>query len=519
MAQGGGNGMESASDGSETGVRDALVETSAQTSAAQLRPIPGRARLALIIGSLAALLYASINWLLLLWRGLHSIAGRYDFSTYYAAAAALRGDLHANIYDAHVLARVGADAHVLVNPPLPYTYPPLFAILLSPFTFLSFRVLSRVWFLANAALWLGLTLLIAHEIRILLGTTLASATPAHGRRGGSLPAHLSRLVRDDPAPLVAGAAAAILCLSFAPAVQTLALGQIDFIVLAPLALVPWLTRHGHERWTGVAIALAAMLKLTPALLIGYLLLRRRWQAALSALIALAALAILSGALAGPDHLLVSIPQALRVGTGDATLGQNEALFAPLVTLLTLQAPSLAGVAQALSRVLLAGIALWIGWFLWRAPRPSGKASNGTNSREQVGYGIALCAMVLLVPTAWIHHYVWVLPPLALALGLTGAHLVSGLRANGTATRGRRAAAWMLMGVIVCGLALGWNLPYSWDTEQHPAVTHLLGLPLWPLLLELRPLGTLGVVLALSQWYASRDRVTIRASDGGTTGEE
>ena len=35
---------------------------------------------------------------------------------------------------------------------------------------------------------------------------------------------------------------------------------------------------------------------------------------------------------------------------------------------------------------------------------------------------------------------------------------------------------------------------------------------WPLLLELRPLGTLGVVLVLSQWYAGRERVKISASE-------
>ncbi|MGZ6387854.1 MAG: hypothetical protein ACXWQZ_01165, partial [Ktedonobacterales bacterium] len=148
MVRGGGDGTESAS-----GASDALTQTDAQRSVAHMRSLSKRVRLTLVIGSLALLLYALVNWLLLLWRGLHSIAGRYDFSTYYAAAAALRADLHANIYDEHVLARIGADAHVLVNPPLPYTYPPLFAILLSPFTFLSFRVLSRVWLLANATLW------------------------------------------------------------------------------------------------------------------------------------------------------------------------------------------------------------------------------------------------------------------------------------------------------------------------------------------------------------------------------
>ena len=133
-------------------------------------------------------------------------------------------------------------------------------------------------------------------------------------------------------------------------------------------------------------------------------------------------------------------------------------------------------------------------------------------REWIGYGIALCAMVLLAPTAWIHHYIWVLPALVLALGLAGAYLVKGLRTTGTTTRDIGTGAWMFVIAILSALALSWNLPYGWDTEQHPAVSYLLGLPLWPLLLELRPLGTLGVVLVLSQWYAGRERVKISASE-------
>src|SRR5258708_29955271 len=101
----------SQSGGDSTGVAgDAVAHANAHYAhmeTAPADPLTERGRLVLIIGSLALLLYALVNWLLLLWRDLHSIAGRYDFSTYYAAAAALRANLHANIYDESVLARVG----------------------------------------------------------------------------------------------------------------------------------------------------------------------------------------------------------------------------------------------------------------------------------------------------------------------------------------------------------------------------------------------------------------------------
>ncbi len=446
------------------------------------------ARLALLVAALAVFIVSLARWVLALRADLHSIAGRYDFSTYYAAAAALRTNLHANIYDAGVLARAGDAARVLVRPPLPYTYPPLFAILLSPFTRLSFRVLSRVWLVGNAALWLTVALILAVELRALVGDALAS--PDAGRVQGWLPR-----LRADPAPLVAAALAAWLCLSFAPGAQTLGTGQINFLVLAPLALIPWLSRHGHERGVGMAVAIAAMLKLTPALLLIYLALRRRWEALIAALVALAALALLSALLVGPGVLLAALPQALRVGTGDAALGHNEALFAPALTALRLAQPGLAGGAALVTRLLIVALALALGVLLWRTPHPTVGTAPKWGVREAAGYGVALCAMLLLSPAAWVHHYVWLLPPAAIALGIALRQLALAMRS------GRAGAAFTLALVtaLAC-VALGWGLPYGWDTEPQPAVTHVLGLPLWPLALELRPLGALVLLLALAWWH-------------------
>jgi hypothetical protein len=451
--------------------------------------LSARARWALSLGALAVLAVTLLQWALSLFGAAHSEAGRYDFSSYYAAAAALRANPHANIYDPAVLARAGAAGHVLVNPPLPYTYPPLFALLLSPLTTLSFRTLSRIWLFGNAALWLAIAVLLAFEIRALIGDVL----PMGGN--GAIrdrPRLLHLLI--EPSLLVSLALAAWLCLTSAPASQTLATGQINFLVLAPLALIPSLTRHGHERWVGVMVALAAMLKFTPALLIAYLLLRRRWQAALSAVVALFALALISIAVDGPGVFFGALTQALSVGTGDAALGHNEALFAPLTHALTLANPSLGDAVQLAFHLLTAALAVLLGYVLWRrTPRPTPSRRTQAAS-ELAAYGITLCAMVLLSPATWVHHYVWVLPAAAIALGLAVSQLA---RSLGTAHPGQ---ASLLLGVVaLASAALGWGLPYNWDTEPHPLETHLLGLPLWPLLLMLRPLGTLAIALVLALW--------------------
>ena len=464
-----------------------------------------RARLVLTAASLVVLAVALARWVVALYSAAHSIAGRYDFSTYYAAASALRHNPHANIYDAAVLARAGAATGVLVNPPLPYTYPPFFAVVLSPFTALSFRTLSRLWLFGNAALWLAVALVLAGEIRALLGRRLAAAPDADGH-GQAQPEPWWARLRDDPAPLVALAASTWLCLSFAPASQTLDTGQINFLVLVPLALIPWLTRHRHERGVGVMVAIAAMLKFTPALLIAYLLLRRRWEAALAAVVALVALALVSMAVVGPGVFFAAIPQALHVGGGDATLGHNQALFAPLLTALRVNGSSVLGAATIASRVGLAVLAAAFAHVIYHLPRRSPE-SAGADAGEAAAYAVALCAMVLLSPAAWVHHYVWLLPAAAIALGLLTARLLD------TTTGARTRAIGLLGAVVVACWGLGATLPFGWDTDPHPAVTHYLGLPLWPLALEMRPLAALLLVLAL--WLGSQ-HVPARTAEAEVT---
>ncbi len=452
---------------------------------------PLQRRIGMLLAGVALVVLAVMlaRWGQLLWDSLHNEAGRYDFSSYYAAAAALHADLHANIYDNALIGRVGTAAHTLVVPPLPYTYPPLFAILLSPFTAISFRVLSRIWLVGNFALWLAITLLLAREVALILGPRLRSALGVAKPQRFTLSS-----VLDDPTPLVALALVALLSQQFAPAIQTLIIGQINFLVLLPLALVPELSRRGHERWVGVMIALAAMLKFTPAILILYLVLRRRWQAALAAVVALVALALISIAVVGPGVFFAMIPQALRVGGQDTSLGHNEALLASLVSV---GGPPLKYVQYLALGLLLLGT----GYVLWRGPR-EGRA-RGWSEAELAGYGMALCAL-LLNPAAWVHHYVWVLPAAVVALGLACAALLA------ASTREEAIRAWLLAILVVAAcVCLGWGLPYNWDTEPSPPIDVYLGLPraFW---LELRPLATLALLFALGSWY--RHPITRNARD-------
>lgn len=474
------------------------LEPSSETKSVPARVFSARAGIILIGVCAVACLLALAHFGQILDGALHSEAGRYDFSSYYAAGAALRANPRADIYSQAVLNSAGAGAKLLVFPPLPYTYPPLFAIVLSPFTVISFRVLSRAWLALGFALWLGVIPLFAIEIAHLLRPALTLAPPTGEAREVS---RVRRLLM-DPVAWIATALAAWLTVFSTPAAQTMSTGQVNFLVLVPLALVPLLTRRRHERWVGIAVAVAAMLKFTPALLIVYLALRRRWEALIAALVTLAALAVLSALVVGPHSVVASIPQALRVGAGDAGQAHNQALFAPALTELHAGSSSaLALIAKALTALGALALGVW----LFQPAQPS-SARRFDADAENVGYAVALCAMVLISPTAWVHHYVWILPAAAVVIGFSLRHALAS-----PAAFPRRRAVLEMTAALVAILGLTLALPSTWDSDPAPAVRTFLGLRLWPIMLEMRPLATLLLVVLLCAWYGRAKRAAVAAA--------
>src|SRR5579859_3609605 len=454
-----------------------------------------RARLALIAAG--ALLIAAGFWLWTLWHALKLHQGQYDFSQYYAAGYALRHNPHADIYSRLVLSTSGIAAHVLAPIPVPYPYPPLSAILFAPLTLASFPTAATLFLVVNVGLWLTCALLIASEIRHLLGTSLAASTATRV----TPPRRVWARIIADPTSLVALALSALLLFVSRPAAQTLEVGQINFAVLLPLAAIPWLSRHRHERWVGIAIAVAAMLKVTPVLLLAYLVVRRRWEALGAALAALVVLALASIAVVGPDVFFQAPLAILRIGGADTTLHTNESMLGPAINAVATAIPAAMTAARVIQYLLLAALATGIGWLIRSISARPGRdvPMQQTATTESLAYAVALPAVVLLSPVAWAHHYVWLAPAAAIVLAVA-------LRAwaEAVAPHHRRALLVLVAAGIACVL-VNMALPKGWDTD--PTVPGLLfGLPLRPWLQELRPLGGL-LVVALAATLLLRTRTT------------
>jgi alpha-1,2-mannosyltransferase len=447
-------------------------------------------RRGLVLVSAATFALALGIWVWHVENALRIPLGRLDFSDYYVAARALRLDPHANIYSPAVLKGSRMEGQVPFEY-IPYVYPPLLAILLAPLTIFPFPVAASIWLFCNTILWLASMLLVANELRHLLrGTLIADgAVAGTAGMGGPFQAGLWARLLADPSPLVALATAGMLFFASRPAAQTFALGQVDFLVLLPLAIVPWLTRHRHERAVGAAIGLAAMLKITPLVLLGYLVLRRRWTALAAALATLALLAAVSVAVVGPEVFFVNQINILPLGASILSFHNNEAFLVPVASAITDAVPTLAPAVRVAEYAILAALVSAVGWALWRTRRV-GRVSMAEAGAigELPAYAAALCLVVLLAPVAWIHHYIWLVLAIALVLGLAARTTLTGW--GGIPLRW---AVLLLASAVVAAVLVNMPLPYGWDSLPNSQTPVLFGVPLRACFQELRPIGGLLVV--------------------------
>ena len=94
------------------------------------------------------------------------------------------------------------------------------------------------------------------------------------------------------------AVALLLLFVFAPAYDTLLVGQINGFLVLSLALALWAIVRRRDAVLGVSLAVGTVLKLVPAALFVYFLARRRWRASVWFVIGLAVLTLVALPLVG-----------------------------------------------------------------------------------------------------------------------------------------------------------------------------------------------------------------------------
>lgn len=253
----------------------------------------------------------------------------------------------------------------------PFTYPPFAALLLAPLGLMNVHVAYVVWTFVNV---------LALEVAIWIALGLVSP--------GS-PVQRAKFA------LLATAAA----LPTAPVLLNLSVGQINILLL--LLLIADLARR-PGRTQGIAIGIAAGIKLTPLIFIVYFLLTRRTRAAIVAATTFVA-TVLVGFLVLPD------PSARWLGGLAVDTGR-------------MMTPGAAPFNQSILGVLahFPGV-LHTQWFwltLATAVGLAGLAIAAWCSRRGMeAAGVFACAVtgLLISPVSWPFHWVWMGPGLALWL--------------------------------------------------------------------------------------------------------
>ncbi|WP_428982891.1 glycosyltransferase 87 family protein [Phytohabitans maris] len=191
------------------------------------------------------------------------------------------------------------------------------------------------------------------------------------------------------------AIAACLVAAFEPLRETFSFGQVNTLLLFLVAAdLLWLAGRGH-RAAGVGIGLATAVKLTPGIFILYLLITRRWRAAITASATAAGATLLAAALA-PDASRQFWTEMLwntdRVGS--LSFVSNQSLQGVVARLDPVHPSTILWLA-----LVVATLAVWV----WRV--------RGADVRT----GLALTGVVgcLISPVTWVHHLVWLLPALIL----------------------------------------------------------------------------------------------------------
>jgi len=293
---------------------------------------------------------------------------------------------------------------------LGFTYPPFAALVLAPLGALGFR--------ASVALF-------------VVGTAAAVAVTSFWL--------VRPIARRHGVPLwFAFALALPLISTLEPIRETVTFGQINMLLVLLVLTDLLIVAPRWPRLAGICIGIAAAIKLTPAIFIVYLLITRRWRAAVTATATTAAATLVAAAVAWGDswHFwTAALWETGRVGHTDRIA--NQSIFGLLARLTAPQDPNLA--------LWLAPVLPVVGYGLWRARRAA------LAGDEVVGLTLTGFVGGLASPITWPHHLFWFVPALLVLVDV-------GLGEGGSAPHPRRpwplvlaALSWASVTVSVISL--------------------------------------------------------------------
>lgn len=238
---------------------------------------------------------------------------------------------------------------------LPFTYPPVAAVLLAPLALVPAVLAGTVLTLVSVA---------------LMATVLRRFQP--GAAGWLLPA----------------------VLFLEPVRNTLNFGQVNIILMALVAFDVLSVPAGRGR--GALTGLAAAVKLTPAAFVLFFLLKRDYRAAATAGVSFAAVTGLGFLADGRDSVRYWTSTVFQAGrVGHPFYAGNQSLLAVLAR------AGLGSPYELTAWLVLSLAVLVVASFGMRRALAAGEAG--------LALGLNALAALLISPISWSHHWVWCVP--------------------------------------------------------------------------------------------------------------
>jgi len=196
----------------------------------------------------------------------------------------------------------------------------------------------------------------------------------------------------------------LITFSFFPLYYSLYMGQVNALLFLCVALVLYFARRGRPWWAGFFIALAALIKIFPGVLILYFAAKRQFQPVIAAIVSAIVLGAVSLTVCYPSVYVTYVSQVLPRQIEGGAFWRNQGLGGLFARLLTeneyvqplANSPTLARALAALTGLFVLGAALWL------------IARRNRSAPDDLQFGLLMVATLLALSKSWEYYAVMLL---------------------------------------------------------------------------------------------------------------
>ena len=193
----------------------------------------------------------------------------------------------------------------------------------------------------------------------------------------------------------------IICANLNPVLETLRYGQIDIVIALVCSICYWCLFHDRDDAAGWLIALMTTMKLYPMVLLGYLILRRRWRGLRGFAIGMVVFNSIGVAVVGWPDYVTFVREVMPIIGGTTAYVENQTIYAFVARLVAPSYPLApfhdghwTAVASVLALALIALSAL-----------VTLRDVSAKSSLAALQYGLFVMVMALAIPVAWVGYQV------------------------------------------------------------------------------------------------------------------